>query len=221
MAKEKGFFARHGLDVDLINYSGSTDQLLETLATGKADAAAGMALRWLNKLDGHLQAARPGEDWQGSERFSGDNPMGMGEGAQALADIGELEQRHPEEADQLDQLAGWLDLPRLHGASGLDLTGIGLLLGQRHDTRVPVMCTDLLEDADLVDGLRKSAVAVTLGRGLEPLQARRVGAGPSAVCSDDHMLRHCRWNGGTHRTEDLRLHRRKCVTSPVLQAARS
>ncbi len=46
----------------------------------------------LNRLDGHLQAARPGEDWWGSSRFSGDNPMGMGEGTQALADIGELEQ---------------------------------------------------------------------------------------------------------------------------------
>jgi NitT/TauT family transport system substrate-binding protein len=51
VAKEKGFFAKHGLDVDLINYSGSTDQLLETLATGKADAAAGMALRWLKPLE--------------------------------------------------------------------------------------------------------------------------------------------------------------------------
>ena len=51
VAKEKGFFARHGLDVDLVNYSGSTDQLLETLATGKADAAAGMALRWLKPME--------------------------------------------------------------------------------------------------------------------------------------------------------------------------
>jgi uncharacterized protein with von Willebrand factor type A (vWA) domain len=46
----------------------------------------------LSRLDAHLQAARPGEDWTGSSRFSGDDPLGMGEGAQALADIGELEQ---------------------------------------------------------------------------------------------------------------------------------
>ncbi|HLR99769.1 MAG TPA: VWA domain-containing protein [Mycolicibacillus parakoreensis] len=46
----------------------------------------------LTRLDGHLQAARPGEDWTGSERFSGDNPLGMGQAAEALADIGELEQ---------------------------------------------------------------------------------------------------------------------------------
>ena len=51
VAKDKGFFAKHGLDVELINFSGSTDQLLETLATGKADAAVGMALRWLKPLE--------------------------------------------------------------------------------------------------------------------------------------------------------------------------
>jgi NitT/TauT family transport system substrate-binding protein len=51
VAKDKGFFAKHGLDVDLISYAGSTDQLLETLATGKADAAVGMALRWLKPME--------------------------------------------------------------------------------------------------------------------------------------------------------------------------
>ncbi|QZT55999.1 vWA domain-containing protein [Mycolicibacterium austroafricanum] len=53
----------------------------------------------LDRLDAHLQSARPGEDWTGSQRFSGDDPLGMGEGAQALADIAELEQL----AEQLSQ----------------------------------------------------------------------------------------------------------------------
>ena len=53
----------------------------------------------LSRLDGHLQAARPGEDWTGSQRFTGDDPLGMGAGAQALADIAELEQL----AEQLSQ----------------------------------------------------------------------------------------------------------------------
>jgi len=53
----------------------------------------------LNRLDAHLQIARPGEDWTGSQRFRGDDPLGMGEGTQALADIAELEQL----ADQLSQ----------------------------------------------------------------------------------------------------------------------
>ncbi len=42
VAQERGFFEKNGLQVDLINYSGSTDQLLESIATGKADAAVGM-----------------------------------------------------------------------------------------------------------------------------------------------------------------------------------
>jgi uncharacterized protein with von Willebrand factor type A (vWA) domain len=53
----------------------------------------------LDRLDSHLRAARPGEDWDGSAQFSGDNPMGMGQGAQAMADIAELEQL----AEQLSQ----------------------------------------------------------------------------------------------------------------------
>ena len=53
----------------------------------------------LGRLDAHLQAARPGEDWNGSSEFSGNNPLGMGEGAQALSDIAELEQL----AEQLSQ----------------------------------------------------------------------------------------------------------------------
>ncbi|AXN46477.1 hypothetical protein DSM43518_01756 [Mycobacterium marinum] len=53
----------------------------------------------LNRLDAHLQEARPGEDWTGQQQFSGDNPFGMGEGTKALADIAELEQL----AEQLSQ----------------------------------------------------------------------------------------------------------------------
>lgn len=53
----------------------------------------------LNRLDANLQAARPGEDWGGSEEFNGNDPLGMGQGTQALADIAELEQL----AEQLSQ----------------------------------------------------------------------------------------------------------------------
>ncbi|MBV8994798.1 MAG: VWA domain-containing protein [Pseudonocardiales bacterium] len=45
----------------------------------------------LATLDAHLQALRPGEDWQGSERFRGKDPLGLGEGAQAMADLAELD----------------------------------------------------------------------------------------------------------------------------------
>jgi sulfonate transport system substrate-binding protein len=51
VAKERGVFAKHNLDVDFINFGGSTEQLLEAIATGKADAGLGMALRWLKPLE--------------------------------------------------------------------------------------------------------------------------------------------------------------------------
>ena len=52
VAQEKGYFQRHNLEVELINFAGSTDQLLEAIATAKADAGVGMALRWLKPLEG-------------------------------------------------------------------------------------------------------------------------------------------------------------------------
>jgi NitT/TauT family transport system substrate-binding protein len=51
LAAERGLFARHNLDVELITFGGSTDQLLEAISTGKADAGVGMALRWLKPLE--------------------------------------------------------------------------------------------------------------------------------------------------------------------------
>jgi NitT/TauT family transport system substrate-binding protein len=51
VAKEHGIFAKHNLDVEFYNFGGSTDQLLEAIATGKADAGLGLALRWLKPLE--------------------------------------------------------------------------------------------------------------------------------------------------------------------------
>ena len=51
VAQTKGYFEKRNLSVELINFGGSTDQLLEAIATGKADAGVGMALRWLKPLE--------------------------------------------------------------------------------------------------------------------------------------------------------------------------
>jgi len=51
LAKETGIFTRHGLDVEFVNFGGSTEALLEAIATGKADDGIGMALRWLKPLE--------------------------------------------------------------------------------------------------------------------------------------------------------------------------
>ncbi|KAA2266451.1 VWA domain-containing protein [Solihabitans fulvus] len=45
----------------------------------------------LAQLDSMLQGLRPGEDWSSSGRFRGKNPLGLGEGAQAMADLADLD----------------------------------------------------------------------------------------------------------------------------------
>ncbi|MBY4208301.1 VWA domain-containing protein [Rhodococcus fascians] len=45
----------------------------------------------LDQLDQNLQQARPGEDWDGSQNFRGENGMGLGDGTGALQDIADLE----------------------------------------------------------------------------------------------------------------------------------
>ncbi|HZQ32679.1 MAG TPA: VWA domain-containing protein [Mycobacterium sp.] len=77
----------------------SAEQRAELDALAQQAFGSPSLMQALNRLDSHLQAARPGEDWTGSSRFSGDDPLGMGEGTQALADIAELEQL----AEQLSQ----------------------------------------------------------------------------------------------------------------------
>ena len=56
-------------------------------------------LEQVSTLDANLRALRPGEDWTGSARFRGNQPLGMGEGAQAMADLAELDAL----AEQLSQ----------------------------------------------------------------------------------------------------------------------
>lgn len=53
----------------------------------------------LSQLDAQLQALRPGEDWYSGERMSGDDPLGLAEGARAMNDLAELDAL----AEQLSQ----------------------------------------------------------------------------------------------------------------------
>ena len=51
VAEQLGFFAKRNLKVEKISLSGATDQLLEAMASGKADAGPGMAWGWLKPLE--------------------------------------------------------------------------------------------------------------------------------------------------------------------------
>ncbi|QKT06436.1 VWA domain-containing protein [Gordonia sp. X0973] len=61
------------------------DQLAQQ-AFGSPELMAALA-----NVDSQLQMARPDLDWDGSQGFSGDQPMGLGEGAAAMADLAELD----------------------------------------------------------------------------------------------------------------------------------
>lgn len=56
----------------------------------------------LAQLDANLQSLRPGEDWDGSEGFSGDQGIGLGDGTGALQDLADLDAL----SDQLSQSYG-------------------------------------------------------------------------------------------------------------------
>lgn len=51
VADQHQFFKAHNLEVEFVNFGNSTELLLESIATGKAEAAIGMALRWLKALE--------------------------------------------------------------------------------------------------------------------------------------------------------------------------
>lgn len=77
VALERGYFERNGLDVELINYTDSTDKLLESLATGKADAAVGMIHRWLKPLEAGFDVKIVGSSHGGCVRLVGVKEAGV------------------------------------------------------------------------------------------------------------------------------------------------
>lgn len=73
----------------------------------------------LNRLDSNLQALRPGEDWGGSERFDGEEGLGLGDGTGVLQDLAELD-------DLSEQLSQSYDGARM---DDVDLDALARQLG--------------------------------------------------------------------------------------------
>lgn len=51
VAAHRGLFAKRNIKIEMVNVSGTADQILEALASGKADAGYGMAWIWLKPLE--------------------------------------------------------------------------------------------------------------------------------------------------------------------------
>ncbi len=75
------------------------DQRQELLALSEQAFGSPELASALSQLDANLQALRPGEDWSGSDRFSGDEGMGLGDGTGVFQDLADLD----ELAEQLAQ----------------------------------------------------------------------------------------------------------------------
>ena len=71
------------------------------------------------QLDANLQSLRPGEDWGGSERFDGEQGLGLGDGTGVLQDLADLD-------DLAEQLAQSYDGARL---DDVDLDKLARQLG--------------------------------------------------------------------------------------------
>lgn len=77
VAQEKGFFEKNNLQVELLNWGGSTDQLLEALATGKADVGVGLIHRWLKPLESGFDVKVIGSAHGGCLRMLGVKEAGV------------------------------------------------------------------------------------------------------------------------------------------------
>jgi len=77
VALERGFFEKNGLDVELLNWAGSSDQMLEALATGKADLGVGLIHRWVKPLEAGFDVKVVGSVHGGCLRLVGAKASGV------------------------------------------------------------------------------------------------------------------------------------------------
>jgi NitT/TauT family transport system substrate-binding protein len=84
VARRSGILAKHGLEVELVNFGGSTEALLEAIATRKADAGVGMALRWLKPLEMGFDVKITAGTHGGCMRLAGPASAGLTENIESI-----------------------------------------------------------------------------------------------------------------------------------------
>lgn len=105
MARHGDFFPENPRSVDelvdaLARRAAAAQRLMQSMSPEQreelmrlsAQAFGSQALMaQLGALDSNLQALRPGENWSGSERFGGQEGLGLGDGTGVLQDLAELD----------------------------------------------------------------------------------------------------------------------------------
>ncbi len=69
----------------------TAEQRAELMALSEQAFGSPELMQSLSALDDNLQALRPGEDWGGSERFDGEQGLGLGDGTGVLQDLADLD----------------------------------------------------------------------------------------------------------------------------------
>ncbi len=80
----------------------SPEQRQELMELSAQAFGSPQLMQSLAQLDANLQSLRPGEDWDGSERFGGEQGLGLGDGTGVLQDLADLD----ELGEQLSQSYG-------------------------------------------------------------------------------------------------------------------
>ncbi len=116
MAKHGDFFPENPQNIDelidaMAQRSAAAQRMLNSMSPEQRDELMRLSaqafgspqlMQQLARMDATLQALRPGEDWGGSERFRGDQGVGLGDGTGMLQDLADLDAL----ADQLSQSYG-------------------------------------------------------------------------------------------------------------------
>jgi uncharacterized protein with von Willebrand factor type A (vWA) domain len=113
----------------------TADQRAELMSLAEQAFGSPALMQQLAQLDANLQSLRPGEDWRGSERFDGEQGLGLGDGTGVLQDIADLD-------DLAEQLAQSYDGARL---DDIDLDKLAQQIG--NDAAVDARTLQRLEQA--------------------------------------------------------------------------
>jgi uncharacterized protein with von Willebrand factor type A (vWA) domain len=113
----------------------TAEQRAELMALSEQAFGSPALMEQLAQLDANLQSLRPGEDWRGSERFDGEQGLGLGDGTGVLQDLADLD-------DLAEQLTQSYDGARL---DDVDLDKLAEQLG--NDAAVDARTLQQLEQA--------------------------------------------------------------------------
>ncbi|MEZ5091993.1 VWA domain-containing protein [Nocardioides sp.] len=175
MDKHGDFFPEDSQSVDelldaLAARSAAAQRMLSSMSPdqrAELEALAGQAfgspqlMESLSRLDGNLRSLRPGEDWDGSEQFSGEQGLGLGDGTGVLQDLAELDAL----SEQLSQSYGGARL------DDVDLDALRRQLGE--DAAVDARTLQELERALRDHGLLRRGTDGQLR--LSPKAMRQLG----------------------------------------------